>query len=245
MKNEWFKDWFASKFYLEVYSHRNDLDAEKLLKLIRKNIELTENATILDVACGNGRHSNYFAELGYNIVGFDLSNNLLKIAQKNKLKNNSKTNYFCADVRAIPLKSTFDLVLNLFTSFGYFYSDEENFSFINFLSNHVNKNGYFVFDYLNPSFVKNNLVKSSERLVKDITISERRKIKNNRVEKEILISDSKIMHRFYESVQLYSFNEIINAFKKNGFNAVNTFGNYSEEKYDENLSERMVIIFKR
>jgi len=245
MKNEWFKNWFASKFYLAVYSHRNIMDAEKLLKLIQQNIILNENSKILDAACGNGRHSNYFAQLGFDVVGFDLSNNLLKVAQKSKLTSNLKSNYLCADIRAIPLKSSFDVVLNLFTSFGYFYSDEENFSFINFASNHIKKNGYFVFDYLNPNFVKNNLVKFSEKVVNNIKIIENRKISNNRVEKEILISDSENMHRFFESVQLYSFKEIINVFTNKGFRAINTFGNYSSEKFDENISERMIIIFQR
>lgn len=242
---EWYKDWFASDFYLEVYSHRDELDAEKLLKLILNNVILPQNASILDAACGNGRHSNNFSQLGYNVTGFDLSKSLLKVSHKNKLKNNSKLNYVCSDIRSIPLKSSFNLILNLFTSFGYFESDEENFSFIEFASTHLYKNGYFVFDYLNPNYVINNLVKSSQKYINNIEIFESRKIENNRVEKEIVISDSKNMHRFLESVRLYSLNEILTVFTKYGFNVLKTFGDYSENIYNEDESERMIIIFKR
>lgn len=230
---------------MEVYSHRNESDAIKLFNLIQNNVVLSKNSKILDVACGNGRHSNHLAKLGYNVTGFDLSYNLLKIAMKNKLESDLKSNYFCADVRSIPIKANFDLVLNLFTSFGYFDNDVENFSFIKYASEHLNRNGYFVFDYLNPNFLKKNVVESSEKKVANLTILEKRRINGKRIEKEIIIKDSENMHSFFESVQLYSYNEILKVFNNNGFNQISSFGSYSEDIYDENESERMIIIFKK
>ncbi|MCF6271165.1 MAG: class I SAM-dependent methyltransferase [Melioribacteraceae bacterium] len=113
---EWFKDWFASEEYLNVYSHRNKEDANSLLKLINSNISIPQNASILDSACGNGRHSEQFSKFGYNVVGFDLSKTLLKIAQKNKQSKN--LDYFCSDIRNIPINKKFDVIFNQFTSFG-------------------------------------------------------------------------------------------------------------------------------
>jgi len=242
---EWFKDWFASEEYLNVYSHRNKEDADSLLKLILANISITPNASILDSACGNGRHSESLSKLGYNVIGFDLSKTLLQIAQKNKLINNSSVKYFCSDIRNIPLNKSFDLILNLFTSFGYFNSDEENFSIVKFAGKTVKKGGYFIFDYLNPKYVKKNLIKSSEKIIDKKRIIEQRKIKNNRVEKEIVIVDDKFSHRYFESVQLYSFQEILTMFKYFGFYSTNKFGNYKGVEYSEQTSERMIIIFKK
>ncbi len=243
--SEWFKDWFASEYYLKVYSHRNESDAENLLALILNNIDIPINANILDAACGNGRHSLKFAELGYNVVGFDLSKTLLKVAQKNKLSSEFNPNYLCSDIRAIPIKKTFNLILNLFTSFGYFESDEENFSFVEYASNNIIKNGYFVFDYLNPNFVKNSLVDISHKKIDNIKITEKRKIISNRVEKEIIISDDKNMHRYFESVRLYSFDEILSMFTRYGFEVSKSYGNYVGDIYNENTSERMTIIFNK
>ncbi len=107
----WFKDWFASDYYLKVYSHRNNDDADNLLKLILDNIEIPSNANILDAACGNGRHSLKFAELGYNVIGFDLSKTLLQVAQKNKSLSKYNPNYLCSDIREIPIKFFFSLIL--------------------------------------------------------------------------------------------------------------------------------------
>lgn len=243
MKN-WYKDWFASEYYLKVYSHRNDSDAENLLKLIHDNIDIKSDAKILDVACGSGRHSQKFAELGYNVVGFDLSKTLLKVAQKNKSLQNLNLNYFCSDFRVIPLKTSFDLILNLFTSFGYFETDDENFSFIKYASTHLNNNGYFIFDYLNPNYIKKNLVKTSQSNIDNIKYLENRSINNKRVEKEIVISDDENKHRYFESVRLYSYDKILSMFSSYGFEEIKVFGNYVGASYDENNSERMIILFK-
>ncbi|MCF6270238.1 MAG: class I SAM-dependent methyltransferase [Melioribacteraceae bacterium] len=242
---DWYKDWFASEFYLKVYAHRNNADAENLFKLILNNIEIPTNAKILDAACGNGRHSIKFAELGYKVIGFDLSKTLLQVAQKSKLKCNSTAFFFCSDIRNIPIKKTFNLILNLFTSFGYFKTDSENFALVDFASKNLSVGGYFVFDYLNPEFVKKNLIESSEKIIDRKRIIERRKIKNNRVEKEIVIIEDEFRHRYFESVQLYSFQEILTMFKHFGFYSIKEFGNYSGDIYNENSSERMIIIFKK
>ncbi len=243
--NDWFKDWFASEEYLNVYSHRNKDDANSLLKLILTNISIPKNALILDSACGNGRHSESLSKLGYNVFGFDLSKTLLRVAQKNKLTNNATVNYFCSDIRNIPITKSFDAILNLFTSFGYFNNDEENFSIIKFASKTMREEGYFIFDYLNPEYVKNNLIKYSEKIIGKKKIIERRRIQNNRVVKEIEIIDDKFSNRYFESVQLYSFQEILTMFKHFGFYSVNNFGNYKGIQYSEQTSERMIIIFKK
>ena len=79
---EWFEEWFNTEDYLNVYQHRNDEDAERLVNLILANTILDHNAEVIDLACGNGRHSIHFAECGYNVKAVDLSENLLCVARK-------------------------------------------------------------------------------------------------------------------------------------------------------------------
>lgn len=241
MKN-WFKDWFASEYYLAVYAHRNELDANNLVKLITDNISIKDNYYVLDAACGNGRHSQTFAKMGCNVVGFDLSKQLLAEAKKQKYSN---LNFLCADIRKVPLKKNFDIILNLFTSFGYFSSDTDNMLFIKYASSNIKQNGYLVFDYLNPAFVRNNLVNSSSKSINNLEITEKRQIKENRVEKEIIITDENNLHRFYESVHLYSYNQIVNMFMNYEFRVSKLFGNYFGDEYSEKDSERMIIIFEK
>ena len=150
---EWFEDWFASDQYLNVYKHRDESDAQKLLSLISKHITLTKDELILDAACGAGRYTNLLLKKGYKVIGFDLSLPLLKKASVDSYKYMSDGIYFRADIRTIGLKKKFSLILNVFTSFGYFCTDEENFSFLRNSLKFLNPGGYFVFDYFNSNYI--------------------------------------------------------------------------------------------
>lgn len=190
MKKDWFKTWFESDYYQEVYNHRDEKDAQLLCNLILSNVTLSNKSKILDAACGAGRHYIKFAQKGYKVFGFDLSKNLLNTAKRNTLNKNLPLNLFCADLREICIKQEFDLITNLFTSFGYFENDEENFSFIKKAYSYLTKNGFYVLDYFNEKFVRNNLVPYSKKYFKDIIIIEERKINLDRVEKKIIIKEN-------------------------------------------------------
>ena len=58
----WYKDWFNSEYYLKVYKHRDESEAEKLVELIETNIKLIHQSLVLDMACGAGRHAIAFAK---------------------------------------------------------------------------------------------------------------------------------------------------------------------------------------
>ncbi len=241
MTENWFIDWFASDFYQDVYNHRNSEDAKKLIDLILSKTNLNKQSWVLDAACGFGRHSQIFAENAMNVVGFDLSLNLLKKAKVN-LQNYKNSFIVRGDFRNISFCKKFDLISNLFTSFGYFESDEENFAFIKNSKSFINENGFFVFDYFNKNYLENNLIPKSEKEINGMKIIEKREIKNNRVVKEIRI-EGKLENTFYESVKLYSKNEILENFLSLGYKPKYIFGDFDGNNFDEELSERLVIFF--
>ena len=151
MKNEWFKDWFASEDYLKVYNHRDSKDAQNLSNLIIKTINPQPKDFILDAACGAGRHGLYFAHKGYNVVGFDLSRTLLHKAREDAKSMGIIPNLVQADIRRVYFKQKFFAVLNLFTSFGYFETDEENFLFVEHSTKFLERNGFYILDYFNKN----------------------------------------------------------------------------------------------
>lgn len=242
---EWFKDWFSSDEYLSVYQHRNDDDAQKLLDLILVETNVSENASILDVACGAGRHTINLASKGFQVIGFDLSKSLLNTARQDAIKKHVHVNLFCGDLRKICLRKKFDLILNLFTSFGYFFSDEENFSFVKTAYHLLNKDCYYVFDFLNSNYLLNHLVPETVKGDENKKIIERRRIENNRVIKEISIQNGLIHSSYLESVQLYSRDKIILEFEKIGFKFVKDYGDYNGALFDIEKSQRLILFFKR
>jgi 2-polyprenyl-3-methyl-5-hydroxy-6-metoxy-1,4-benzoquinol methylase len=241
----WFKDWFSSDLYLSVYSHRNEEEAQQVCNLILESVKLDRGSYILDAACGAGRHSNYFSSLGYNVTGFDLSKTLLNVAKLQALQNNLATDFICVDIRNVFFKQKFNLIVNLFTSFGYFFNDEENFSFIKNSFDFLKPGGYYVLDYFNPKFVMNNLVAESRREISGVFLLEKRCIINNRVEKEIHITRDGIEQNFTESVALYSPEILIETISSFGFNLCNTFGDYEGNEFEENVSKRLILVFQK
>ena len=241
--SDWFKKWFSSDEYLSVYSHRNIEDADNLLNLILDNIIIPSNAKILDAACGAGRHSLILAGQGYDVTAFDLSRNLLEIGLENSINQGLSVNFLCADIRNICFKGAFDLVLNMFTSFGYFESDEENFLFFKNVKRMMKNDCYLVLDYFNASYLKKNLVKENIKTVEGKRIVEKRQVVNDFVVKDIEIKYNGQTRVFKEKVKLYCYDNLIRQFEKMGLKVFKVFGNYEGESFSELYSERLIIIF--
>lgn len=242
---EWFKDWFDSEDYLDVYRHRDDKDAAELVNLIINRTELKPGSFLLDAGCGAGRHSILLAEKGFNVTGFDLSTTLLNKAKEEAAKKNTKIHLLRADFRTITFKQKFDAVLNLFTSFGYFEDDDDNFHFIKEAHSFLKENGLYVFDFMNISYLKNNIICQSEKILSNKKIKEIRNISGGRVNKEIIITSEECEERYCESVKLYSKDVIENKFLSYGYRIKNIFGNYSGEEFDIEKSPRLIIIFSK
>jgi 2-polyprenyl-3-methyl-5-hydroxy-6-metoxy-1,4-benzoquinol methylase len=241
--SDWFKKWFSSDEYLSVYSHRNTEDAENLLSLILSNVNIPKNAKILDAACGAGRHSLLLSKMGYDVTAFDLSKSLLDIGRENSKNACVNVDFLCADIRNICFSRSFNLVLNMFTSFGYFESDVENFLFFNNVKQLLKKDGFLVLDYINSTYLRKNLVSKSVTKLDGKVIQEKRKIIDDFVVKEIEIKYQGITKVFTETVKLYNIDKLTQMFEKMGFKIFKVFGNYKGGQFSESESDRLIIIF--
>lgn len=238
--DNWFENWFDSELYQKVYSHRNDSDAQKLLTIIQKNISITKDDWILDAACGNGRHIINLNKNEYNVVGFDLSITQLKSAKK--ISNHPFL--VRGDLRSIRFKKKFNVILSLFTSFGYFENDIDNFIFINNSVDFIAKDGYFIIDLLNKEYLIKNLIPFSRKRIDNTEITEFREIKNDFIFKKIVLKENGTELRFAERVKVYDYQTLNEVFMKAGFSLLKIFGNYDGEEYNIKLSERMILVFK-
>ncbi len=245
MSTDWFREWFSSEEYLSVYRHRDDQDAQILLNTLFENIFIPPNAKILDAACGAGRHAIILANNGYQVTAFDLSKTLIKIGINKAKEQKLDINFINADIRYLCLLEKFDLILNLFTSFGYFHDDYENNLFIKNSSKMLKPEGFFVLDYINKNYVIKNLIPVSEKRIGSKFILEKRQIINNRIEKEIIIEEGGKKKMFKESVKLYDKNKIISMFNNEEFEVERILGDYEGSQYKEDNSKRLIIIFRK
>ena len=118
----WFASWFDTDYYHILYKDRNDDEAQQFMDNLTHYLNLPEEAKILDLACGKGRHSIYLNSLGFDVTGADLSEN--SIAEASKFSN--KNLRFKEHDMRISFEEKYDAIFNLFTSFGYFENDADN-----------------------------------------------------------------------------------------------------------------------
>ncbi|MEP0861239.1 MAG: class I SAM-dependent methyltransferase [Ignavibacterium sp.] len=245
MKKDWFVEWFNTDEYLNVYKHRNENDAECHIRFLLSKIKLPSNASVLDLACGAGRHSILLAKAGYKVTGVDLSARLLNEARLNSEKENLDIEFIQSDLRQFTASKKFDLVLNLFTSFGYFETDEENFLLFQKAYSLLNPNGYFVLDYFNKNHLEKNLIEYSEESNENYIIKQERKIVDQRVNKKITIIRNGNSKVYFESVKLYESNLLTLKLKEFGFEIINLFGDFLGNEFDEISSPRFIAICKK
>lgn len=245
MKSEWFKDWFNTDEYLKVYQHRNEADAERHIDLILRNVSLSKNSKILDMACGAGRHAVILARKGFDVTGVDLSEKLISIAKKISIKENLNINFILSDIRSFNSDVKFDLVLNLFTSFGYFVSDEENFSVLKKAYDLLNEKGFFILDFFNSEFLVKNLVEYSRDKINSSEIIQERKILSNRVVKKITILNSDKSNHYEESVRSYNHSELSDLLTKIGFDIYKTFGDFDGSEFNNSTSPRVIFVCQK
>lgn len=255
MSKTWYKDWFNNPEYLALYKHRNDNDARKIISLLFRHIAPEKGNKCLDLACGNGRHSVLFARKGYNVTGLDLSPYLVEQAKK-KLNDQyrlykNKLRFVIKDMRRIGFKNEFDLVVNLFSSFGYFDKKSENFKVIKEVSSSLKKGGFFLFDFLNKQYLEKNIVPFDIKTLNRTSFLQIRHITGNSIVKNIIIiknrnnSKTPEIHQFLEKIQLYSLSEFRKVFTKQGLKIKKVFGNYRGDKYSKTDSERLIILAQK
>ena len=119
------------------------------VKFICEALELLRGATVLDLCCGQGRHSQLLADKGMTVVGLDSSRFLLTEAQKNASSSQNRIHLVEGDTRHIPLKPVCDAVINLFTSFG-FFEDSDNKRVITAVAAALKPSGKFLLEHWNP-----------------------------------------------------------------------------------------------
>ena len=116
----WFTSWFDTPFYHILYKDRDHAEAQHFMDTLTEYLNIPEGGSILDLACGKGRHSIYLNTLGFDVTGADLSENSIVFAKQ--FENN--TLHFEVHNMCKPFNKPFDAVFNLFTSFGYFEKNE-------------------------------------------------------------------------------------------------------------------------
>ena len=118
------------------------------IDFLARNLFQPAYKTVLDVCCGTGRHARELSALGYRVTGFDANEYALELARR----TDPDTNYVQGDMRELDaLTETFDAVLCLWQSFGYF-DDETNANVLAQMARRANPRGCVILDIYNRAY---------------------------------------------------------------------------------------------
>jgi len=241
------RPWYDQSFgaeYLELYKRRDRNQARVQVDDLADWLRLQPGDQILDLCCGAGRHLEYLAERQFNVLGLDRSGALLEEARRSLARSVPLVR---ADMRRLPFDCRFDAVVSFFTSFGYFPSREQDGEVAREVARVLRPGGSYVLDLMDPGWTRDHLVLQSARNEAGKEIRERRWILDDetgggpRVEKETVVRDSAGERRFEESVRLYTFAELTELLREQGFEATDARADFTGEAYVPGAGPRMMV----
>ena len=236
----WYTSWFDTPYYHILYKERNYREAQVFMDNITHYLNLPENAKVLDLACGKGRHSIYLNQLGFDVLGADLSANSIAEASKN---TNETLHFKVHDMRE-PFEEKYDAIFNLFTSFGYFESDEDNLTTLKAIKDSLSEYGFAVIDFMNVANVLETLVPEETKTVDEIEFQIKRYLKDGHIYKEIDFEDKGQKFHFTEKVKALTLQDFEQLMEEAGIYLLDIFGDYKLKKFHKTESERLIMIFK-
>jgi ubiquinone/menaquinone biosynthesis C-methylase UbiE len=219
----WWESWFGEE-YLDLYPHRDLATArrEAVFALERLGPEPTP---LLDLCCGSGLHALPFAEAGAIPVGLDYSAPQLELAHR----RNPDLRLVRGDMRALPFPAeTFRSIVNFFTSFGYFRSEEDNFAVVSEIERTLVPGGRVLCDTFGPEHVLARLVPKEEKSTggREYRIRRWWNGDSRRIEKEIEVRRGGSTSIFRESVRAYTLEELTTMFERAGLEIESAWGDF-------------------
>ncbi|WP_107039253.1 class I SAM-dependent methyltransferase [Brumimicrobium mesophilum] len=241
-KGEWFETWFDTSYYHILYQNRDFSEAERFINNLLNYLNLPTEVSCLDLACGKGRHSVFLNKKGLKVTGVDLSENSI---QEAKPFENDTLSFDTHDMRKVYQKDTFDVVFNLFTSFGYFDNYDDNLKVLLSIHEMLVEEGIVVIDFMNADFVLDHLVEKEVKSLDGIDFRITRSYDGNHIFKSIDFSDNGKDCHFQERVQAIKKEEFEDLLKKAGFDIIDVFGDFSLSPFNRSESDRLIIIAKK
>jgi SAM-dependent methyltransferase len=241
----WFKDWFSSPYYHLLYKNHNDSEAFSFIHKLIEHLKPPPNSTMLDVACGKGRHSKVLAEMGFDVTGIDMSLPSIEEALQSEQEN---LHFYQHDMRLPFWINYFDYTFNFFTSFGYFRTKREHDDAIRTIAQSLRTGGIFVIDYLNVRYAETFMEKSTEKEVEGVVFHITKWQDDDHFFKQIQVREPNSLifkHLNTERVAKFSLGDFTDMLAYQNMQVQEVYGDYQFARYDVHKSPRMIIVAKK
>ncbi|MFX0092971.1 MAG: class I SAM-dependent methyltransferase [Candidatus Hodarchaeota archaeon] len=206
------------------------VDVEQIISLL----EIKPTAHILDLCCGPGRHSLEFSRRGFYVTGVDRTKKYLEEAKNRAKSENLNIDFIQEDMRKFCRPKSFDVVLNLYTSFSYFEDPEEDKQVLKNVYSSLKNGGKFIIEMMGKEILARIFMERNWHEHNGVFMLEERKVANNwswMKNRWIRIKNGEV-REFKVEHRIYSATELISLLNEVGFTKVYIFGNLEGTPYD-------------
>ncbi|HEV8506728.1 MAG TPA: methyltransferase domain-containing protein [Chitinophagaceae bacterium] len=240
----WFKQWFDSSFYHQLYANRNEKEAASFIEALINELRPATNSRMLDLGCGNGRHSKYLGSKGFDVTGLDLASSSIRQAKRSETE---KLHFYCHDMRMPFGRNTFDYVFNFFTSFGYFDDPSQDRKVVTNIYSALKPGGTLVMDYINSVHSEKKLVAAEKKEIDGLIYDITRWTTDTHFFKKIRIENIGLGEpvEHIERVKKFSADDLKDLFAHCGLQLESVYGDYFLNEYDVQTSPRLILIAKK
>jgi len=242
-KRMWFTELFRSE-YLKSMGRRTGVDIEVEVGFLERALDLAGKQRILDVGCGYGRHALPLTRKGYDVVGVDLSMDLLRHGLALAKAEGLTIKLVHGDMRDLNFKQVFNAALCMDTTFGYF-SDHENLLILRSIFASLKPGGRFVLDVANRDraiqlMPQRNWWEGDGCLVQeDVEFNDRTSRLSVR---RFLVFSNGTQREYGVSLRLFSCHDLVSMLELVGFEIANVSGSmHTQGAFFGVLSERLIV----
>ena len=240
-----------TNFALGYHNIMKDTTQNDFFKYYKKIFEKfnISPSLILDLGCGTGDITYLFAKDGYDMIGIDISFDMLNIAKEKN--NHEKILYLNQDMREFELFGTVDVIYSALDCVNYITDKRDLKKVFKLCKNYLNPNGIFIFDINTGYKYKNILDKNTFIYDTDNTylVWQSEYLKKEKICTfflDMFYKYDDTYKRFYEEQEQreYSVEELIKIAKDSGFEILGIYDNLSFKKYNEK-SEKIFFVLKK
>jgi len=237
MHNPWYIDYFGDDYYRFDQHEDTDLEVAGLETLLGT----PDQKTVLDLGCGYGRHSVRLADLGYHVIGYDLSAALLKHAHD----QDKEVTWLRGDMKALPFRPSFDVVLSLFTAIGYF-DEAENFQVFREISEALRPGGRFICQLVNRDYLIRRFTTQEIHNQDGLLILEERTFHpiDSRVHTKTTVVDGPLKRQYETFIRVYTVTELDMLLSAVDLSIYEIYGGLDFRPFDWDTNQLVIVAEK-
>lgn len=152
VKPDWYKHSWDHRYFRAYKDVLSEDSTKQDVDDVERLLELRPGMRVLDLCCGAGRHALLLASRGYDVVGIDLSRELLEVAKRESTADRQTVTWIRSDMRSIPFTESFDGVYNICQSFGYLESEQEDLKVLRSIAGSLRRGGKVLVEIPNRDF---------------------------------------------------------------------------------------------